>query len=236
MLCAFAFLLLAPTVRALEIPDLRAHVLDRAGLLRAEDARALEARLVEFERTKGHQVVVHITPSLEQLEIEDYSIQIAESWKVGQRGLDNGVILTVAPNERQVRIEVGYGLEGVLPDVIAARIIREWILPEFRAGRMDRGVEAGTRAILDRISGEDLPVPSRGEGQGAPLWVVGLWIAFVVGTMLLRGFFFAPAFGGPRTRHRGGTGGVFPRGGGFGGGGFSGGGGGFGGGGASGRW
>ncbi|MBM4335925.1 MAG: TPM domain-containing protein [Deltaproteobacteria bacterium] len=219
-------------------------MLDRAGLLPAPTAGALERTLVEFERTTGHQVVVHVTPSLEGLEIEDYSMRTAEAWKVGQRNLDNGVILTVAPNERRVRIEVGYGLEGVLPDAIASRIVAESILPEFRAGRMDRGVSAGTRAILEVISGEVLPLPARESQREAPRWVVLLWIAFVVLMLLARGLFFTPPFGGPGMRRGGRSGGFPPLGGGFGrgggfgggGGGFGGGGGGFGGGGASGRW
>jgi uncharacterized protein len=218
-------------------------VLDRAGLLPSPSAQALERTLTDFERSTGHQVVVHVTPSLEGLEIEDYSIQTAEAWKIGQKNLDNGVILTVAPNERRVRIEVGYGLEGVLPDALAARIVRDTILPEFRAGRMDQGVLAGTRAILAVISGEQLPLPAQA-GRGAPSkWIVLLWIVFIVLMLVSRGLFFTPPFGGPgmgRGRRSGGMGpfgGGFGRGGGgFGGGGFSGGGGGFGGGGASGRW
>jgi len=217
-------------------------VLDRAGLLSRQTEAALEQSLVEFERKTGHQVVVHITPSLEGLEIEDYSIKTAEAWKIGQKGLDNGVILTVAPNERRVRIEVGYGLEGVLPDALSGRIISDVITPEFRAGRMEQGVVSGTRAILDVISGEVLPLPARDVAPQAPRWVGLVWIAFIVIMLLARGFFFIPPFGGTGVRRRGGYGGIppfgggFGRGGGFGGGGFSGGGGGFGGGGASGRW
>ncbi len=236
-------LALARFAVALEIPELSAHVLDRAGLLPAPTARALEQTLVEFERTTGHQVVVHVTPSLEGLEIEDYSIHLAEAWKAGQKSLDNGVILTVAPNERRVRIEVGYGLEGVLPDAVAARIVGDVIVPEFRAGRPDEGVVAGTRAILAVISGEVLPLPQRASERPASNWIVLLWVVFVIAMLLSRAFFFTPPFGGPGMRRTGRSfgvppfGGGFGRGGGFGGGGgFSGGGGGFGGGGASGRW
>jgi len=244
-LCAFAFALsfaaAARDARGFEVPELRAHVLDRADLLPAQSEQALERTLTDFERSTGHQVVVHVTPSLEELEIEDYSLRTAEAWKVGQKNLDNGVILTVAPNERRVRIEVGYGLEGVLPDALAARIVRDVILPEFRAGHMDRGVVAGTRAILDVISGEQLPLPAQGRRARPSTWVVLLWIGFILAMLLVRGLFFSPTFGGTRVGRRGRSGmtwggGGFGRGGGFGGGGFSGGGGGFGGGGASGRW
>ena len=219
-------------------------MLDRAALLPAQTARALEQSLVEFERATGHQIVVHITPSLEGLEIEDYSIATAEAWKIGQKNLDNGVILTVAPNDRQVRIEVGYGLEGVLPDALAARIVRDVIVPEFQAGRLDQGVVAGARAIQAVISGETLALPARGPRPGPSRWLVLLWLVVIVGVLLARGLFFNPLLGAPGMRRRGGMrgfppiGGGFGRGGGFGGGGggFSGGGGGFGGGGASGRW
>ncbi len=239
---ALACLAFPRAAGAIDVPDLRAHVLDRAGLLPAQSAQALERSLADFERSTGHQVVVHVTPSLEDLEIEDYSLETAEAWRVGQKNLDNGVILTVAPNERWVRIEVGYGLEGALPDALAARIVRDVILPEFRAGRMDQGVVAGTRAILSVISGEALPLPAQAGRPPASTWIVLLWIAIVVVLLVSRGLFFTPIFGGPGMRRTGGSsglppfGGGFGRGGGFGGGGFSGGGGGFGGGGASGRW
>jgi uncharacterized protein len=121
--------------------------MDRANLLSPGVRESLERSLSQYESQTGHQIVVHTTPSLEGLAIEDYSIQIAEAWKVGQKGLDNGVILTVAPNEHKLRIEVGYGLEGVLPDAIAARIIRDEITPRFRSSQMEAGIVAGVRAI-----------------------------------------------------------------------------------------
>ena len=158
---------------ALEIPKLDAHVLDRAEVLSAQSRTGLERTLSDYERETGHQVVVHTTPSLEGLEIEEYSIRIAEAWKVGQKGLDNGVILTVAPRERDVRIEVGYGLEGVMPDAIAFRIIRDHILPQFRAGDFEAGILTGAGAIMQAASGEVLPVPEpsrreRRTGGGLP--------------------------------------------------------------------
>ncbi len=223
---------------ALEIPKLDAHVLDRAEVLSAQSRTGLERTLSDYERETGHQVVVHTTPSLEGLEIEEYSIRIAEAWKVGQKGLDNGVILTVAPRERDVRIEVGYGLEGVMPDAIAFRIIRDHILPQFRAGDFEAGILTGAGAIMKAASGEVLPVPEpsrreRRTGGGLPVWI---WLIFFLFAFGSRGFFFLPFLAGSAfgSRRRGGIGGGFGSGG-FGGG-FSGGGGGFGGGGASGSW
>ena len=209
-------------------------------MLSVQSRTALERTLSDYERETGHQVVVHTTPSLEGLEIEEYSIRIAEAWKVGQKGLDNGVILTVAPRERDVRIEVGYGLEGVMPDAIAFRIIRDHILPQFRAGDFEAGILTGAGAIIQVASGEVLPVPEpepsrreRRTGGGLPVWI---WLIFFLFAFGSRGLFFWPflagsALGGRRSR---GIGGGFGSGG-FGGG-FSGGGGGFGGGGASGSW
>jgi uncharacterized protein len=206
---------------------------DRAGLLSASARSQLEQRLAAYEAESGHQIVVHTTPSLEGLPIEDYSIRLAEAWKVGHKGLDNGVILTVAPSERKVRIEVGYGLEGVIPDAIASRIIRDYILPAFRQEGYERGILSGVEAIFSAARGEVVPARSRvrpgqaPQRQSNPAALVWLLVFLLFG---FRGFFFLPFIGG--GRNRGGFGGGF----GGGGGGFSGGGGGFGGGGASGGW
>jgi uncharacterized protein len=231
------------------VPPLRAHVMDRVGLLSPATRDSLEQSLADFEQTTGHQIVVHVTPSLEGLTIEDYSIQVAEAWKVGQKGLDNGVILTIAPSQRELRIEVGYGLEGVLPDAIASRIVHEVIEPEFRAGHMDQGVVAGVRAIEDVTQGEKLPLPERRpsprrEVDAWQSWVKLVWLVVVLlilfgRTPLLWALFGIglPRFPRYGTYRSGPWGGGWSGGGGFGGGGgFSGGGGGFGGGGASGRW
>jgi uncharacterized protein len=216
--------------------------MDRTGLLAPDSRRSLEQSLEAFETKTGHQIVVHITPSLEGLAIEEYSLRVAEAWKIGQKGLDNGVILTVAPNEREVRIEVGYGLEGVLPDAICARIIREQITPEFRAGRMAAGVVAGVRAIEAVTEGEQLPVPKRQPDLDAyATWFKVAWVLLILFIIFARSpllwmLFGLPGFGRRRDWGSSWGGGGF-RGGGFGGGGgFSGGGGSFGGGGASGRW
>ena len=200
-------------------------------MLQAATEQRLEQILAAFERDTSHQIVVHTTPSLEGLPIEDYSIQIAEAWKVGHKGLDNGAILTVAPSERKVRIEVGYGLEGVIPDAIATRIIREAILPAFRSQDIERGILEGVALLQSAASGEVIPAsdrpsrPQRGRrrgGGGYPIWV---WL-LVFAMFGFRGIFFLPFLGGLGGRR--GSGGF--------GGGFSGGGGGFGGGGASGSW
>ena len=215
--------------------------MDRASLLSPGMRDSLERSLSDYESRTGHQIVVHTTPSLEGLAIEDYSIQIADAWKVGQKDLDNGVILTVAPNEHKLRIEVGYGLEGVLPDAIASRIIRDEITPRFRSGQMEAGIVSGVRAIEKVIAGEQLPVPPRPAEPKLDLLLL-IWIPFLVLLVLSRSpllwwLFGWGSSGWGRGSGRSGSGGFGSGGFGSGGfGGFSGGGGGFGGGGASGSW
>lgn len=194
--------------------------------------------LRDYEAKRGHQIVVHTTPSLEDLPISDYSIRIAEAWKVGHKGLDNGVILTIAPTERKLRLEVGYGLEGVIPDAIAKRIIEEVMLPEIRAGGMESGIELGVAHIMAAASGEPAPPRPRSRSRRRSSGLSPLvYLVLLVATFGLRGFFFLPFLGGMgRGSYRMGGGGFGGGRGGFGGGGFGGGGGGFGGGGASGGW
>jgi uncharacterized protein len=146
---------------ALDVPPLRARVNDLAGMLSPEAAQALEQRLAAFEQETGHQIAVLTIPSLEGDAIENFSIRVAEAWKIGKKGFDNGAILVIAQKEKQLRIEVGYGLEGVLPDAIASRIIREVIVPRFRDGDFSGGIVAGVSAILQVTKGEPLPDTAR---------------------------------------------------------------------------
>jgi uncharacterized protein len=224
---------------ALDVPALRGRVNDYAGLLPSARAQALEQRLAQFENETGHQIAVLTIPSLEGEDIEGFGIRVAENWKIGKKGFDNGAILVIAPKDKQLRIEVGYGLEGVLPDAIASRIIREVIVPRFQGGDFPGGVEAGVDAMMKVTRGEALPEAQRRKPEASSR----RFPAALVLPLLLLGFWLVSALTPQRRRSawsgRRGTGGVFPGGfggGGFGGGGFSGGGGGFGGGGASGRW
>jgi uncharacterized protein len=153
---------------ALDVPPLRARVNDLAGMLSPATAQTLEQRLADFERETGHQIAVLTIPSLEGDAIEDFGIRVAEAWKIGKKGFDNGAILVIAQKERKLRIEVGYGLEGVLPDAIASRIIREVIVPRFRDGDFSGGIVAGVNAILQVTKGEALPEAARrANGQRA---------------------------------------------------------------------
>jgi uncharacterized protein len=139
---------------ALDVPPLRGRVNDNAGMLSQGVARQLDLLLKDFEQRDSTQIVVLTIPSLEGEALEDFSMRVAEQWKIGHRGLDNGAILLISRADRKVRIEVGYGLEGRLTDLQAGRILRGIILPEFKAGRFDQGVVNGVHAMIDTVRGE----------------------------------------------------------------------------------
>ena len=212
----------------------------------------MEARLAEGERATGVQIVIAVFRSLEGESLEDYSVRLAERWRIGQRGLDTGVILLVFVNDRKVRLEVGYGLEPVVTDAVAGRIIREVVAPRFREGRYADGLEAALEAVLARVQpGRGPPGADRPSGRPSG-WSLALLVLFAIVAMLLfreawggrrfvqgrgrmsRGGWSVPPVAYPWWRSEGGFGGR--SGGDLGGGGFSGGGGSFGGGGASGDW
>jgi len=154
-------LLLVPTLfsfaPALEVPPLRGRINDLAGILPSDRAQALEQRLDAFDKETGHQIAVLTIPSLEGDPLEDFSIRVAGSWKIGKKGFDNGAILLIAQKERKIRIEVGRGFEGILPDAIASRIIREVIAPLHRWGDEASGIEAGLNSIIEATRNERLP-------------------------------------------------------------------------------
>ena len=228
-------LALASSARALEVPPLAGRVNDLAGVLPPAERSALEARLAGYERSTGHQLAVLILPSLEGEPIEDYSIRVVDAWKLGKKGKDDGVLLLVAVQDRKLRIEVGYGLEGDLPDATASRIVRELIAPAFQQGNMPLGISRGVSAIAAATGGEGQPLPPeprRREPHGPSPYLLLLivLVLFLGGGRGMGGFLVGSALGGGFGR------GGFGGGGSRGSGGFRGGGGGFGGGGASGGW
>lgn len=169
------------------IPPLAARVTDLTNTLDAQQRSALEQKLADFEQQKGAQVAVLIVPSTQPEAIEQYSIRVTDQWKLGRKGVDDGVLLLVAKDDRTVRIEVGYGLEGAIPDLIAKRIIEELIIPRFRAGDFAGGISAGIDGILQRISGEPLPEPQRQGGAPTLLdeyFPVLFFVAIVAGGIL----------------------------------------------------
>ena len=257
-LLALLFLLLAAPLAAQEFPALTGRVVDAADILPPDVEAQIIARSEAIEKQTTAQVVVATVPSLQGYEIEDYGYRLGRHWGIGQKRRpaseggaaqgDNGVILLIAPNERRVRIEVGYGLEPVLTDALSSVIIQRSILPEFRAGNMPAGVLAGFDAIARQI---ELPPEEAAQNvanaeqqaaqdEGFPLG----FVIFMLFLMLWLTMASRRTKGGKRARSGGpiviwgpgGFGGGGFSGGGFGGGGFGGGGGGFGGGGASGGW
>jgi uncharacterized protein len=142
------------------VPPLRALVTDLTGTLSATDMAALDSRLKAYEREKGSQIAVLIVPTTQPEEIEQYSMRVVEQWKLGRHKVDDGVLFLIAKNDRRMRIEVGYGLEGALPDITAKRIISDIVSPAFKAGDFVGGITAGVDAIIASIQGEPLPVPT----------------------------------------------------------------------------
>lgn len=243
-LAAFTLLALPVSAHALaqsspEFPELTGRVVDRANLLPGQAEARLTAMLQAHEQATTEQVVVVTLPDLQGYAIEDYGYQLGRHWGIGQQGEDNGALLIVAKDERKIRIEVGYGLEGRLTDAASATIINQIITPAFKQGDFPSGIVNGAAAMIQVLGGEPLAVPqsTRSSRDDKPHPALGILFFIIV----LMAFF--GGFGGGRGRRRGilaggVAGGLLGggRSGGFGGGGFSGGGGGFGGGGASGGW
>jgi uncharacterized protein len=145
------------------VPPLSGRVVDQTGTLSAGDITSLTQTLKDLEARKGSQVAVLIVPTTEPESIEQYSIRVAEAWKIGRKKIDDGALLVIAKNDRKLRIEVGYGLEGPLNDVTAKRIIDEVITPRFRNGDFAGGISAGVDRIVRVINGEPLPSPARAQ-------------------------------------------------------------------------
>jgi len=234
----------ASPVFSLDVPKLTGPVVDVAGVLSRSDQAKISASLLQFQRSYGPQLQVLVVPKLEDETIESYSIKVVDAWKLGAKDKDNGVLLLVATQDRQVRIEVGRGLEGDLPDAAAGRIIRAGIIPFFQQDQIGAGVLVGLNLIAESIGGklEGIPAPQMRKvkrGRGMNLGYL-LFLGFFllgpslfgrgrrggVGSALVGGMLLGSLMGGGRGGYSGGLGG----------GSFSGGGGGFAGGGASGGW
>jgi uncharacterized protein len=153
-----------------DIPPLKTRVTDSTGTLSAQNIARLEQKLAAFEQEKGVQVAVLMVPTVQPESIEEYAVRVFERWKLGRKRVDDGVLLIVAKDDRKLRIEVGYGLEGVLNDATAKRIISDDIVPHFKHGDFAAGVDAGVSRILRVAGGEPLPPPvQQGQGHSAPL-------------------------------------------------------------------
>jgi len=150
------------------VPEISTYVTDQTGTLDAQESQTLESKLQNLEETRGSQIIVLLIPSTYPEEIEQFGIRVADTLKIGRKGIDDGVILIVAKEDRRVRIEVGYGLEGAIPDAYAKRIIEQIIKPDFRDGQYFSGINHGVDALISLIEGEGLPLPeARGGGETA---------------------------------------------------------------------
>jgi len=188
------------------VPPLAGRVTDLTGTLKADQVADLERSLAAFEARKGSQIAVLMVPTTRPEDIAEYSIRVADQWKVGRKKVDDGLIVVVAKNDHKLRIEVGYGLEGAIPDIVARRVIRETIAPHFVEGDFYGGLKAGTDQLIKLVDGEKLPPPpqrgTQAPGQGVDLqslFVILLVVIVVVGgilTKVLGRFFGSAATGG----------------------------------------
>lgn len=176
----------APAFAQQPIPPLTGHVVDTTSTLAADALADLEQKLTAFEARKGSQIAVLLVRTTAPEAIEPYALRVAEAWQIGRRGVDDGVVLVVALEDRRMRFEVGYGLEGAVPDALARRIIAETIAPRFYEGDYAGGLSAGLDALIGLIDGEPLPVPVARERDSEPFAPLPL--------VLLAAFFVAPLF------------------------------------------
>ena len=189
--CIATVLLLSTAVALAQPPvamvPLTARVIDTTGTLTTVERSALENRLAALEARKGSQFAVLLVPSVRPETIEQYALRVVEHWKLGREGADDGLLLLVAKDDREVRIEVGYGLEGAIPDATANRIIDEDIVPRFKAADYAGGIDAGVSRLIALVDGEPLPSPA----PEAPIGIEGLLpivfaLSLVGGTLLRR--------------------------------------------------
>lgn len=173
------------------LPELKARVTDLTQTLSSDRIQALDQKLAQFEARKGAQIAVLLLPTTQPESIEQFSIRLAEKWKVGRKGVDDGAILIIAKDDRALRIEVGYGLEGALTDLVANRIIEDIMVPQLRRGDFYGAVDAGVDAMIRVVDGEALPAP---QGRRAPaaergpdlqtFLVIAFVLVFVLGSIL----------------------------------------------------
>src|SRR5436190_24050311 len=190
LLLGWVFSFLAPALANVAVPPLVGRVVDQTGTLSSGDVATLNQTLRYFEARKGSQIAVLIVPSTDGEAIEQFSLRVAETWKIGRKKIDDGALLVIAKADRHLRIEVGYGLEGALTDVTAKRIIDEIITPKFKSGDFAGGVSDGINRVIALINGEKLPAPapahwdnrqSIGLDNLNPFWFL---FAFAIGGML----------------------------------------------------
>lgn len=174
-----------------EVPAFSAHVVDLTQTLSATQLATLEAKLKSFEDIKGSQIAVLLISSTQPEAIEQYAIRVVDQWKVGRKSIDDGLLILVAKDDRNMRIEVGYGLEGAVPDLYAKRIISETMSPRFKQGDFAGGIDAAVTQLIGLVDGEPLPAPSKKELNGSQLDGLLPLLLFggMISGMFLRGIF-----------------------------------------------
>lgn len=168
------------------IPALDSPVVDTTGTLDAAQKQALVQQATDLQQRKGSQLQVLVVPTTQPEDIAQYTTRVFDQWQIGRKGVDDGVLLVVAKDDRRVRIEPGYGLEGAIPDAIANRVIQEYLVPRFRSGDYAGGITDATGVLVKLIDGEDLPAPISGQRGGEPdgggdTWFLALFIAAAAG-------------------------------------------------------
>jgi len=189
LLLACALLASWPAAADVAVPPLKARVTDLTATLSTQQQATLEQTLAAFEARKGSQIAVLLVPTTQPETVDQYAVRVEEAWKLGRKGIDDSALLVIAKNDRKLRIEVGYGLEGVLNDATAKRIVEEEITPRFKQGDFYGGISAGVGRIIKVIDGEPLPPPKsrRSPGGGLDLnslLFIGFILVFVVGGIL----------------------------------------------------
>lgn len=181
-----AALLFAPPYAAAQIPvpPLITRVTDLTATLTADQHAELSAKLEAFETRKGSQVAVLLVPTTQPETVEQYATRVFDQWKLGRKGVDDGALLVIAKNDRRLRIEVGYGLEGVIPDAIAKRVIDEEIVPLFKQGNFHGGISAGADRLIKLVEGEPMPPPKRSAAPGFGWSIETLFIGFIILVMV----------------------------------------------------
>ena len=199
-LCTLLFILMGMFTSSIllaaqvAIPKLETRITDLTQTLSPEETAALTQKLASLEQSKGSQLALLIVPTTGDETIEQYSIRVTDDWKLGRKGIDDGVLLLIAKDDRKVRIEVGRGLEGALPDLTSSRIIREWITPAFKLNDYVGGINAGVDRISQVIQGEPLPAPAAADQAPPAMTIFGLQPMLLAG-MLFVGFILSQVAG-----------------------------------------
>jgi uncharacterized protein len=183
------WLLAQPALAEQAIPPLTGRVTDLTGTLSGGAKHTLEQKLAALEAAKGSQVAVLLIPTTQPETIEQFGIRVVEAWKLGRKGVDDGALLLVAKDDHTLRIEVGYGLEGVIPDAVAKRVIEEIIVPRLKTGDFEGGIDAGVTALIKLVEGEPLPPPKKASAGDMPGLLgealpAAMMFVFVVGGIL----------------------------------------------------